>query len=76
MVPLPLLLTGLPDPGSAVLHFGNVAPHADKGLVGKADGLMGFAGLGLIALFEEVDEIKDELLGFFGQLLNILLNVV
>ena len=76
MVTLPLLLTGLPDPGSTVLHFGNVAPYADEGLVGEVDGLMGFVGLGLIALFKEANEIEDELLGFFGKLLNILLNVV
>jgi hypothetical protein len=37
---------------------------------------MGFVGLGLIALFKEANEIEDELLGFFGKLLNILLNVV
>jgi hypothetical protein len=76
MVTLPLLLTGLPDPGSAAWHFGNVAPYADQGLVGEVDGLMGFVGLGLIALFKEANEIEDELLGFFGKLLNILLNVV
>jgi len=63
---LPLLLTSLPDPGCAVLHCGDIAPHTDEGLVGEADGLMGLVGLGLIALFEEADEIEDELLGFGG----------
>lgn len=63
---VPLLLTGLPDPGRAVLHFGHVDPHADEGLIGKADGLVGLTRLGLVALFEEAHEIENELLGFGG----------
>lgn len=70
-----LLLTGFPDPGSAAWHFGKVAPYvapyADEGLIGKAEGLMEFAGLGLVALFEEAHKIEDELLGFFGKVLKV-----
>jgi hypothetical protein len=62
-----LLLAGLPNPGSAILHFGGIAPHADEGLIGEADGVMRGIGRGLIAMLKEADEVEQEPLSFLGQ---------
>jgi hypothetical protein len=60
-----------PNPVSAVVHFGAIAPQTNERLIFPVEGVRGSRGRRRITMLEQSNEVTEELLCFWGEGGNI-----